>query len=499
VEVGHRSANLTGLVSAAARATPQRPALLAGPIRWTHAEFDALIDTAAAGLRAADLRIGDRVALLTTDAPAFIRSYLGALRAGLVAVPLDHTAAGPEVAASLVETGARLLIVDPGTLEAGRAGAAEARTRVAVAGDPGPDGLDALLVAGRPGPLDPPGPGGEAVAVLLQTAGTGGRPKRAMLSHRALLANLDQCAALDPAPVTPADTVLLALPLFHVFGLNAVLGQALHAGATVVVATDPDPAATLKLVARERVTSVAGTPAMFSAWAALPDVAAALAGVRVLVSGSAPMRTEAAEAFRAATGKPVWQGYGLTEAAPVVSASMRSITGSVRAPLPGIQIKLLDPAGAPVADGDPGELWIRGANLFSGYWPDGNGGPGPDGWFATGDVGWADPTGNLFMVSTRSDVIVVSGFSVYPGEVEDVVTAMPGVREAAVVAVPDEATGQAVKVFVVGDAAVDVDAVREWCAARLGRFKVPRQVEFVAELPRSVAGKIARGRLRDQA
>src|SRR5262249_37243549 len=151
--------------------------------------------------------------------------------------------------------------------------------------------------------------------------------KRAMLSHRALLANLDQCAALDPAPVTSADTVLLALPLFHVFGLNAVLGQALHAGATVVVATEPDPAAVLSLVARERVTSAAGTPAMFAAWAALPNAAEALAGVRVLVSGSAPMRPEAAEAFRAATGKPVWQGYGLTEAAPVVSASMRSIPG----------------------------------------------------------------------------------------------------------------------------------------------------------------------------
>jgi long-chain acyl-CoA synthetase len=497
VEVGHRSGNLAGLVTAAAQATPQRPALLAGPIRWTYAEFDGRVQTVAAALRAADLRLGDRVALLTTDAPAFVCCYLGALRAGLVAVPLDHTAAGPEVAASLVETGARLLIVDPGTLDAGRAGAAAGNARLAVIGDPGTDGLDALLAGGRPEPLDPPGPGGEATAVLLQTAGTAGRPKRAMLSHRALLANLDQCAALDPAPVTAADTVLLALPLFHVFGLNAVLGQALHAGATVVVATDPDPAATLTLVANERVTSVAGTPSMFAAWAALPNAAAALAGVRVLVSGSAPMRSEAAEAFRAATGKPVWQGYGLTEAAPVVSASMRSIPGSVGAPLPGIEIKLLDPAGAPVADGDPGELCIRGANLFSGYWPDGHDGPGPDGWFATGDVGWADAAGNLFMVSTRSDVIVVSGFTVYPGEVEDVVAAMPGVREAAVVAVPDEGTGQAVKVFVVGEVALDIDAVQQWCAARLGRFKVPRQVEFVTELPRSVAGKIARGRLRD--
>jgi long-chain acyl-CoA synthetase len=490
-------ANLAGLVTAAATAHPQRPALLAGGTRWSWAELEAAVDAAAAGLRAADLRIGDRVALLATDAVGFIRCYLGALRAGLVAVPLDSSAAGPEVGAALIETGARLLIADPGTEAVARAGAAAGDARLAVIGGTGPEGLDALLAGGRPGPLDPPGSGGEAIAVLLQTAGTGGRPKRAMLSHRALLANLDQCAALDPAPVTAADTVLLALPLFHVFGLNAVLGQALHAGATVVVATDPDPAATLTLIAAERVTSVAGTPSTFAAWAAVPHAADALRGVRVLVSGSAPMRPEAAEAFRAATGKPVWQGYGLTEAAPVVSASMRPVPGSVGAPLPGIEIRLLDADGAPVAEGDPGELWIRGPNLFSGYWPDRHDGPGPDGWFATGDVGWADAAGNLFMVSTRSDVIVVSGFTVYPGEVEDVVTAMPGVREAAVVAVPDEDTGQAVKVFVVGEAGLDLDAVREWCAARLGRFKVPRQVEFVAELPRSVAGKIARGRLRE--
>jgi long-chain acyl-CoA synthetase len=334
--------------------------------------------------------------------------------------------------------------------------------------------------------------------VLLETAGTGGRPKRAMLSHRALLANLEQCAALDPPPVTDADTVLLALPLFHVFGLNAVLGHALHAGATLVVAHDLDPAASLDLIARQGVTSVAGTPAMFAAWATQSEARAALAGVRVLVSGSAPLLPAAVEAFRAATGKTVWQGYGLTEGAPVVSASLRAKPGSVGRPLAGIQTRLLDSAGRPVAEGDPGELWIRGANLFSGYWPDGSGGPGRDGWYATGDVGWADADGDLFMVSQRPDVIVVSGFPVYPREVEEVVCGHPEVLEAAVVGAPDPAAGQVVKLFVVAvaDASLDAETIRAWCAERLGRFKIPRQVEFVTDLPRSLAGQIARGRLR---
>jgi long-chain acyl-CoA synthetase len=320
-----------------------------------------------------------------------------------------------------------------------------------------------------------------------------------MLSHRALVANLEQMAALDPAPVIAGDVVLLALPLFHVFGLNAVLGQALHAGATIVLALDPEPAAVLELVGSAGITSVAGTPEMYTAWTGQPGVREALSGVRVLVSGSAALRPAAAAAFREATGRRVWQGYGLTEAAPVVTASMRAKDGSVGRPLPGVEVRIVDRDGSEAATGDPGELWIRGANLFSGYWPDGRDAPDAAGWFATGDVGFRDAEGDLFMVSTRHDVVVVDGFTVYPREVEEVLLALPGVAEAAVVAVPDERTGQAVKTLLVPapGAELSIEAVREFCASRLARFKVPQQVELVAELPRTVAGKIARGLLRD--
>jgi long-chain acyl-CoA synthetase len=498
VDLTHHSANLAELASAAAGRDPQRLALIANSRRLTWAALDHRVSAFAAALTAGDLRLGDRVALLMGDAFEFVQCYLAALRAGLVVVPIDPGSTPAQVAATLVETGARLLIADEGTQAAASAGAAAvdadgAGARVVRAEVALNDAMAAPAQAGRQGRY-----GGEATAVLLATAGTGGAHKRAMLSHRALLANLSQCAALEPAPVIPADTVLLALPLFHIFGLNAVFGHALFAGATVVVAADPDPAATLAVIAGSGVTSVAGTPAMFAAWAALPQAREALSGVRVLVSGSAPLRPADAEAFRTATGQTVWQGYGLTEAAPVVSASMRARSGSVGVTLPGIEIRFLDPGGRPAAEGDPGELWIRGPNLFSGYWPDGAGGPDRDGWFATGDVGWAAAEGNLFMVNTRWDVVVVSGFPVYPHEVEDVAVAAPGVREAAAVGVADESTGQTVKLFVVLEpgAQLDAEAVQSWCAARLGRFKVPRHVEFVDALPRSVAGKIARGRLR---
>jgi len=494
-------ANLADLVRSAASRVPDRTAVVAGTTRLTWADLDGRVDDLARALVLRDLRPTDRVGLASAGAVEFTTAYLAALRAGLIVVPVDHTAAAAEITAALRRTTARLLIVDGrtaavGTAAAGAVGGPGAGADVLVLEADGPAGV--ASVEALPTRVDY---GGEGIAVLLETAGTGGRPKRAMLSHRALLANLEQCAALDPPPVTDADTVLLALPLFGVFGLNAVLGHALYAGATLVVAHDLDPAASLDLIAREGVTSVAGTPAMFAAWMSQPQARAALAGVRVLVSGSAPLLPAAVEAFRAATGKTVWQGYGLTEGGPVVSASLRAKPGSVGRPLVGVETRLLDAAGRPVAEGDPGELWIRGANLFSGYWPDGGGGPGRDGWYATGDVGWADSAGDLFMVSQRPDVIVVSGFPVYPREVEEVVCGHPEVLEAAVVGVPDPTAGQVVKLFVVAaaGASLDAGAIRAWCAERLGRFKIPRHVEFVADLPRSSAGQIARARLRGDA
>lgn len=497
MEASHRSVNLADLARAAAERTPERLAVIAGTRSLTWAALDRHVGVVAASLVAQDLRLGDRVALLIEDAFEFVPCYLGALRAGLIVVPLDHRNPPLEVCAALVETGARLLIADERHRSTAAAAAAMIREGAGAAVSTADTAArEAILATLRPIPASRGG--GEAVAVLLATAGTGGPHKRAMLSHRALVANLVQCAELNPPPVTATDTVLLALPLFHIFGLNAVLGPALFVGATVVVATDLDPAATLSVVAESGVTSVAGTPTVFNAWAALPQAREALAGVRVLVSGSTPLRPADAEAFRAATGHTVWQGYGLTEAAPVVTASTRARPGSVGAPLPGVEIRVLDAEGKPAAEGDPGELWIRGENLFSGYWPDGHGGPDREGWFATGDVGWADPEGNIFLCDPRSDVVMVSGFPVYPREVEDVVVAAPGVAEAAAVGVAEVGTGQAVKVFVVLEpgAEVDADAVRSWCDGRLGRFKVPRYVEFVDELPRSSPGKLARGRLR---
>ncbi len=495
-------ANVADLLRAAAGADGGRPALVGPATAVTWGELDADVDALAGGLRAADLRLGDRVGLLLRSPAHFVPAYLAVLRAGLIAVPVDLHSSGPEVGRALIDSAARLLVVDGPTRTVGNEGvqiaaAAGFGVRLVDADADGADGLATLRSAGAHRDAAAT-PGGEAVAVLLETAGSGGRPKRAMLSHRALLANLDQCAALDPAPVTAEDRVLLVLPLSGVFGVSTVLGQVLRAGATMVLAGELAPAALLAQVASAGVTSVAGPPALFLAWAALPEARESLAGLRVLVSGSAPLRAETATAFAAGTGRRLGQGYGLTEAAGVVAADISGAKpGSVGKALPGIAVRLLD-GGREVDEGDPGEVWVRGKNLFSGYWPDGHGGPDVDGWFGTGDLAWADADGALFMVSQRADVIVVSGFTVYPGEVEDVLSSHPSVQEAAVVAVADELTGAAVKALVVTAQGTvpDVEELRAWCATRLSRFKVPRRIEVVEALPHSSAGSVARGRLR---
>ena len=220
-----------------------------------------------------------------------------------------------------------------------------------------------------------------------------------------------------------------------------------------------------------------------------------------MLSGSAPLSPELGQEFTGRTGIPIHQGYGLTEAAPVVTSTLCSESlqpGSVGAALPGIEIRLVDETGQPPEGEDAGEIQIRGANLFSGYWPDGSDGPDVDGWWSTGDVGFLDATGDLFLVDRLKELVIVSGFNVYPVEVEEVIREVPGVTEAAVIGVEDEVTGEAVVAYVVSseDPVELTDAVRTHCEERLARFKQPGRIEVVDELPVGVTGKVQKGRLR---
>jgi len=205
--------------------------------------------------------------------------------------------------------------------------------------------------------------------------------------------------------------------------------------------------------------------------------------------------------LEAQAGVVVHEGYGLTETAPVLTttlASARVKFGSVGRPVPGVEIRLVDEGGTEVEDDDPGEIWVRGANMFSGYWPDGTGGPDAQGWFATGDVAYADDDGDLFLVDRRKEMVLVSGFNVYPREVEEAIAEHPDVAEVAVIGIADPATGETVKAYVVAvpGAVLRPDEVVAHCVPRLARYKRPTVVVVVDELPHSAAGKVAKGRLR---
>ncbi|HLU55570.1 MAG TPA: AMP-binding protein [Pseudonocardia sp.] len=500
--------HLADLVARAARATPDQAAIVdvTGGTTLTWAEFDAAVSAEAARLREAGARPGERVLVRLGNGAAFCVSVLGAVRAGAVCVPFGPVAVARELEIVLDDCTPAVVVAAEGDEAAHRCGPPRGAALLPPPQlHPGPDRPAEAAVGG-----------GEDIALLVYTSGTTGHPRGVRLSHRAVLANREQAAALRPAPVIPVDRVLLSIPLFHVFGLCAGLLQACWAGATVVLTERFDPAHVAEVLVRHRVSGVAGVPSMFRALLELPpdQLRAATAGLRLCTSGGAPLPPEWLEQFREVTGLPIYEGYGLTEAGPVLTMNPLGSPpkpGSVGRALPGVELRLVDAEGRPldvVSEPDPedidedvsdpaqdtGLVAVRGPNLFSGYWPDGSGGPDADGWFRTADVGFLDHDGDLHLVDRSSDLVIVNGFNVYPREVEAVLAELPAVAEAAVVGVPDDETGEAVKAVLVRREGEQLseEQVRVHCAERLARFKVPSLIEFTDALPRTPTGKVAR-------
>lgn len=504
--------DISALVAEAADDVPDRQALLeSGGRSLTWSRLEDEVARIATGLGAHGIRAGQRVMIAVGNRIEFVTSYLGVLRAQVVAVPVNPRSTSGEIARMIADSGTRLVVADETALDVVRAALAElaadaARPGVVVTGAATGEGELAhdQLRADVVRPV-PPLPDPEKLAALLYTSGTSGRPRAAMLSHRALLANIEQVAAVEPPMMHGDDVVLGVLPLFHVYGLNAVLGGVLRHRARLLLVEHYEPQAVLDLIDDEACSVVPIAPPVFAHWLADEHLRERLGPVRLVLSGSAPLEPAVIEQFTSITGIPVHQGYGLTEASPVVTSTLCSSeprVGSVGAALPSIELRLVDETWAQVEGEDPGEIQVRGDNLFSGYWPDGADGPDDEGWFGTGDVGFLDASGDLFLVDRIKELIIVSGFNVYPTEVEDVVREVDGVADAAVVGAPDEATGEAVVAYVVPVGGVDnarthlEDAVRAHAVVRLARFKQPTRIEVVDELPVTATGKVQKGLLR---
>jgi long-chain acyl-CoA synthetase len=450
--------NLADVLLAPAGRTPDAVALRAGSDAITYRELDLRAARVAGALQAEGVDPGDRVTIEGHNTIPFVASYLGALRAGAVAVPLNPLAPDPELDRELAAAEPAVVLGPP--LD----GAGDAEPAVTVARDD------------------------SDVAVLLFTAGTAGAPKAAMLTHGNLVSNIRQVLDHPGLALTPDDVSLGALPLFHVFGLNAVLGLGLAAGASTVLLEHFHAADAVRAVRDHGVTVLAGVPAMYHAFLDLDDdvaPAAAFSTVRLAVSGAAPLSPELFEAMRKRFNVVVHEGYGLTEAAPIVTTSaigrQEPTAGSIGPPLPGVDVRLVDADATDVLPGDPGEIWVRGPNVFPGYWRDPDATARAlteDGWLRTGDVAVADDDGELTLVDRAKDLVIVSGFNVYPSEVEEVLLEHPDVAEAAVVGEPDPRTGEAIVAFVVPEPGrrPGPDELLAHCARSLARYKCPTRV-----------------------
>lgn len=520
-------ANLAGLLTTACVQEPDKHAVgeAASGRTVTWLQLDELVDRVAQGLFDVGLVSGLRVALLARNRIETVAGYLGVLRAGMVAVPLDPEIEAEDLAEALGESGARLLVCDAASAPRARtaltrlAGRTAAVPRVVVVGgEAGPEELAWADLVARRGATVPLRADPESLAVLLRTSSSTGRPRAAMLTHRALLANVEQLATAEEPMVEPGDVVLGALPLHHAYGLCVVLGQVLRQHSRLVLVEPVGAEEALDIVEDEAVSVAPVTPGMVEDWLGASGLEERVGSLRLVISGSAPLAPETATVFARRTGLRVHQGYALTECGPVVSTTLacaesRTPSGAdaraeaertVGRPLPGVEIRLVDELDRAPEPGDPGQILVRGPQLFSGYWPDGARAPDEAGWWSTGDVGILDAGGELHLVDRVRDLVQVAGFNVFPMEVESVVVELAAVATAAVVGLEDAEGVTTVACFVTpADPVADPVSLREQvlahCAARLAGFKVPTLVEVVDELPRTSTGKVNKGQLRTAA
>jgi long-chain acyl-CoA synthetase len=479
-------------------------ALISRNRETTYGELRDQVGRLRGGLASRGVGAGDRVVIMCANNRYFVVSYLAVLGLGAIAVPFNPESPAHEVERQIREVAPTAVIVGPAAVatwaRVSPACAASIDTLICVEGEAPETGLhlDELLAA-DPVPITDVDP--DHVAVMMFTSGTAGPPRAAMLSHGNLIANIDQ--SLTARDRTRSDDVVYGvLPLFHIFGLTVVLGASLTVGATLVLVQRFDPATAVESIVQRGVTVVPGAPPMWVAFAhfdELPDDA--FASVRLALSGASRLPTTVAELFEQRFGVTIREGYGLTEASPVVtsSAGMPVRVGSVGRVLVGQEVRLVGDDGHDVPSGDAGEIWVRGPNVFLGYWNDDEATERVlvDGWLRTGDIATADDDGYLYLVDRAKDLIIVSGFNVYPAEVEEVIADHPAVAEVGVIGVPHPHHGEAVKAYVVRAPGLDVDedALIDHCTEYLARYKCPSKVIFVDRLPRNASGKLIRREL----
>ncbi|MEQ8841516.1 MAG: AMP-binding protein [Acidimicrobiales bacterium] len=468
-------------------------ALIEGGRATTYGELRDLVARTRAGLVASDLAPRDRVAVVCANNRAAVVSVLAATSAGMVAVLLDPNCPGPELREQVNTVRAAIVLTGSPVSEEFHPHIASPASAAVHGVDPLPDGPPVAAAA----------PDEDALAVMLFTSGTAGTPKAAMLSHRNLTSNQQSVMNTAGAGLGPGDVVLATIPISHMYGFNMALLTTLRAGGTVVLAEQFSPDECAALVREHHVDRFAGVPPM---WRALIDSAVpddAFAGVSRISSGASALHPRLWTEFKERFGVELCEGYGLTETSPTVTShvGIPIRPGTVGKPAPGVEVKVVDHDGHEVPFDDSGEIMVRGPGVFLGYWENEEATKAVldhDGWLATRDIGVISDDGYLALIDRAKDLIIVSGFNVYPFEVETVLVQHPKVDQTVVIGRDDDRRGERVVAFVTvpdGSEPPTLDELVAFCRERLARYKCPTELEIVTELPIGTSGKTQRRKL----
>jgi long-chain acyl-CoA synthetase len=506
----------------------------------SYAKTDSLSRSLAAYLQGLGLARGDRVAIMMPNVPQYPVTVAAILRAGFVVVNVNPLYTPRELEHQLKDSGAKAIVILENfahTLQQCIAATSVKHVVLAAMGDllglkgilvnyvvrnvkkmvpqfnlPGALRFNQAISQGMKASFRRPELKSDDVAVLQYTGGTTGVSKGAVLLHRNIIANLLQSEAfnqpvVDQVPANEQLTSVCALPLYHIFAFTCSMMLSMRTGGRVILIPNPrDLPAVLKELSRHTFHSFPAVNTLFNGLANHPDFNTVnWSNLKVSVGGGMAVQGAVAKLWLAKTGCPICEGYGLSETSPSVSCNPTTsteYTGTIGIPLPNTYMKLLDDEGNEVPPGQPGEIAVKGPQVMAGYWqrPDETAkSMTADGYFKTGDIGTVDERGFFKIVDRKKDMVLVSGFNVYPNEVEDVVAKLEGVLECAMVGVPDEKTGEAVKLVIVKkDPALTEEKVREYCRANLTGYKQPKIIEFRTDLPKTPVGKILRRELRDK-
>lgn len=506
--------NLATLLESSVKSVPNKDALIMGDSRLTYAQLNGAANQLANALTEAGIGRGDRVAIMLPNVPYFPLCYYGILKTGATVVPLNVLLKGREVAYHLDDSAAKLLIAFEMFADDAARGV-EASDHCdqlwLCTADPAAasplDGVKTLGQAlhGKAPTFDMAQTMADDTAVILYTSGTTGQPKGAELTHFNMFFNALYSA--DRLMQGGRDDVLMAvLPLFHSFGQTCVMNLGLYIGGTITMLPRFEPDKALAIMARDGVTVFVGVPTMY--WALLNSPAkdqfieTISKTLRLCVSGGSAIAVELMRQFEAAFGVTILEGYGLSETSPVAtfntSAEERK-AGSIGKAIWGTDVRIVDENDDPLPANERGEIVIRGHNVMKGYLgrPDATAEAMRNDWFHTGDIGYADEDGFIFIVDRKKDMILRGGFNVYPREIEEVLMTHPDVSLVAVLGVPDDKLGEEVKAIVVPtpQATVTEDELIQWAKEQMAAYKYPRYVEFRDEMPMTATGKILKREL----